>query len=149
MRQGPPSVDRQAMTLYFAQQRDVVAAYLFGSVARGQAGHLSDVDIAILLDSDLGSEESVERQLQLMVELDDFVDREVQVTILNRAAPLLAYRVIRDGILLHEQSRPERVAFKVRTMKVYFDVKSLLDFHSQALLKQIREVGLSGRKKPH
>ncbi|MBE9513425.1 MAG: nucleotidyltransferase domain-containing protein [Chloroflexi bacterium] len=145
MKQGTPSVDMPAITLYLIQQGDVIAAYLFGSVARDQASHLSDVDIAVLLDPDLGLEESVERQLQLMVALDDFADREVQVTVLNRASSLLAYQVVRDGILLYERNRLDRIAFEVRAMKIYFDVKPLLDFHSQALLKRIREVGLDGR----
>ena len=132
---------------YFAQHTDVVAAYLFGSVARGQANNLSDVDIAVLLKPDLNPEACVERQLQLMVALDDVADREVQVTILNRTPPLLAYQVVRDGLLLYERNRLERIAFEVRTMKLYFDVKPMLDFYSRTLLKQIREVGLGGRAK--
>lgn len=134
---------------FLAQQGDVVAAYLFGSVARHQATDLSDVDIAVLLAPELNPEASVERQLQLMVALDDFADREVEVTVLNRASPLLAYQVIRDGFLLYERNRLERVAFEVYAMKVYFDVKPMLDFHSHVLMKQIREVGLGGRARHH
>jgi uncharacterized protein len=137
------------MAAYLAQQADVVVAYLFGSVARGQANSRSDVDLAVLLDPNLGSEACLERQLQLMVALDDFADREVQVTLLNRASPLLAYQVIRDGFLLYERNQAGRVAFEVHTMKVYFDVKPMLDFHSQVLMKQIREAGLGGRARRH
>ena len=132
---------------YLARQTDIVAAYLFGSVARGQTHALSDVDIAVLLDPDIDRQTSVERQLELMVMLDDIADREVQVTLLNRAPPLLAYQVIRDGILLYERSRHERIAFEVRTMKVYFDFKPRLEFFNQTLLKRIQEVGLGGRAK--
>ncbi|UCC86996.1 MAG: nucleotidyltransferase domain-containing protein [Anaerolineales bacterium] len=149
MRQGTPSIDVDALAAYLTQQGDVAAAYLFGSVARGQAGHLSDVDIGVLLDPELGLEESVERQLELMVALDDFADREVQVTLLNNAPPMLAYQVVRDGLLLYERNRLERIAFEVHSMKVYFDTKPLLDFHSRALLEQIREVGLYGRARRH
>ncbi len=42
-------VDLDGMTAYLARQPDVDAAYLYGSVARGQANVLSDVDIAVLL----------------------------------------------------------------------------------------------------
>jgi predicted nucleotidyltransferase len=145
MSKAKPHIDLDTMTAYFAEQSDVVVAYLFGSVARNQASHLSDIDIAVLLDAGLAPEASVERQLQLMVALDDFTDREVQVTILNRAPPLLAYQVLKDGIPLYERSRSERVAFEVRAMKIYFDVKPMLEFHSQILLRQIQEVGLGRR----
>ncbi len=83
-------IDIEAMAAYFAGKSDVVAAYLFGSAARGQADRLSDVDIAVLLDARLGAEESVERQLCIMGDLEDYASREVQVVVLNRAAPLLA-----------------------------------------------------------
>lgn len=140
-------VDAEAVAAYLADQPDIVAAYLFGSVARGRADKLSDVDIALLFDERLGVEEGVERQLILVSELAGYADREVQVVVLNRAAPLLAYQVVRHGILLYERSRAERIAFEVRTRKVYFDLRPWLDFHSQALLRDITEVGLRGRRK--
>jgi len=35
---------------YFKNKKEVVAIYLFGSYAAGKEGHLSDIDIGILLD---------------------------------------------------------------------------------------------------
>ena len=84
------SLDQQGIAAYLAEQTDVVVDYLFGSVARGQATPRSDVDIAVLLDLELDAQAIVERQLALMGTLGMFTDREVQVTILNRATPLLA-----------------------------------------------------------
>jgi predicted nucleotidyltransferase len=149
MNQEIAGLNVQAVVDYLAQQPEVVAAALFGSVARNQANNLSDVDIAVLLDPDLELETSIERQLELMVALDEFAAPEVQVTLLNRAAPMLAYQAIRHRMLLYERDRFERVAFEVRTMKRYFDVKPRLAFHNRALFKQIREVGLGGRAKRH
>ena len=48
-----PRVDLAAIGTYFARQPGVVVAYLFGSITRGQANGLSDVDVAVLLDSNL------------------------------------------------------------------------------------------------
>jgi predicted nucleotidyltransferase len=136
-----------AIADYLARQRDVAVAYLFGSVAREQAGPMSDIDIAILLEPDLDAEALLERQIQLMVALDDFADREVQVVILNRASPMLAHQVIRDGILLYERTPEDHVAFEVRTMKTYFDIKPMLESLTQAFLKRTREVGLGKRER--
>jgi predicted nucleotidyltransferase len=140
-------INTEGIAAFFAGQADVVAAYLFGSAARGQADRLSDVDIAVLLDARLGAEESVERQLRIMGDLEAYANREVQVVVLNRAAPLLAYQAVRHGSLLYERSRAERIDFEVLTRRVYFDEKYWLDFHSQSLLRDIKEVGLSGRRK--
>jgi len=136
-------VERAAVCL--AGQPEVVLAYLFGSVARGEADRLSDVDVAVLLDESLGPEDRVDRQLRLMAALSDFSARETQVVLLNNASPLLAYRVVTEGILLHERSRTERIAFEVKARRVYFDWRPWEEYHTRALLTDIREVGLSGR----
>jgi predicted nucleotidyltransferase len=41
-----PGVNLPALSAVLARQGDVVAAYLFGSLARRQVGPLSDIDIA-------------------------------------------------------------------------------------------------------
>lgn len=147
MSDDTPRVDLDGIAAYLAQQPDVIAAYLFGSTVRGQAGPMSDVDIAVFLDSPGDSETALERQLQLMIDMDQFADREVQVVILNRAGPILAYQVIRDGQLLFERDRAKRVAFEVRAMKLYFDLQPMLVEQNRALLARIREVGLGkGRR---
>jgi hypothetical protein len=137
-----PGIDRNSMATYLAQQPSIVVAYVFGSVARGDATHLSDVDIGILLEPGIDAQGSIERQLDLMVALDTFASQEVQVTILNRAPPILTYQVIREGVLLYERDRAERVAFEVKAMKIYFDLKPMIAFHRQALIERIREEGL-------
>ena len=130
-----------------ANQPDVLAAYLFGSVARQQSNTLSDIDIAVLLRPGLNAEAMLERQLALVGALEDAIKREVQVVILNSAPPLLAYQVIREGVLLCEQDRLARIAFAVRTMKLYFDIQPRLEFHNQVTFRQIREVGLGCRRR--
>jgi len=51
-------MDERLLSLreYLASQPDVVAAYVFGSVAQGRARPQSDVDIAVLLTADLDEE---------------------------------------------------------------------------------------------
>ena len=131
--------DLNAISTYFAGRPEVVVAYLFGSVARGPANALSDVNIAVLLDAGIDERTSVEVQLQFMIDLDDYAHRDVQVTILNRAPPLLACQVIRYGKLLHERSRGERIDFEVRARKIYFDVKPMLEFFNQVAIQRIKE----------
>lgn len=123
----------QPFAEYFGRQPDVVVAYLFGSVARGQATPLSDVDIAVLLDPTAEPEAVLDRQITLLTELTQLAELEVQLTLLNDVPPLLAYEVIREGILLHQRSGAERVAFQVKAMKEYFDVQPMLAFYNDVL----------------
>jgi len=149
MENKAPKINLEAIKTYLAQQPDIVVAYLFGSVARDQANYQSDVDIGILLDPDLSERESVERQIDLTMALQDFSDREVQVSILNRVPPVLAFQVISEGIRLYERDQLERIQFQVLVMKRYTDVKPMIDFFNKILMDRISEVGLGRQKRDH
>ncbi|MEA3338488.1 MAG: nucleotidyltransferase domain-containing protein [Chloroflexota bacterium] len=82
-----PALDENGLAAFLATQPDVIAAYLFGSLAEGRATSHSDVDTAILF-ADASDPLAVgDRQLQLMDELERFTDREADVVILNTAPP--------------------------------------------------------------
>ena len=108
-----------------AGRRDVVAAYLFGSVARDTATATSDVDVAILLAADpprtidglhLGLEGELERALGV----------PVQLIVLNRAPCDLVHRVLRDGVLLLDRDPGTRIRFEVDARNRYFDLQPFL-----------------------
>lgn len=149
VRQDTPQVALSNLAAYLAEQEDVAAAYLFGSLAVGRANRLSDVDVAVLLAAGLAAEAAVERQLELSVALNAFANCEVQVTLLNIASPQLAYQVVRDGRLLVQRDPQARIAFEVRAMKQYFDLQPMLAAYDQALARRIQEVGLGTRRRRH
>ena len=112
---------------YFAQAGgDVVAAYLFGSEARGTAAAHSDVDVAILRGS-RPAPTLLAQPYALADELGGLLGRRVDVVVLDSAPPDLVHRVLRDGILVHERDRAARVRFEVAARNAYFDLKPFLD----------------------
>jgi len=136
-----------AITGILRRQADVVAAYLFGSQARGTASVKSDVDVAVLFEQGLDEQTMLERQLAILMALTDLVDPEVQVSVLNRASPFFTFQVLKDGRRLYERDKAERVEFEVRAYKTYFDFQPILEYQNKMLLKRIKETGL-GRKNP-
>ncbi len=77
---------------------EVLEAYLFGSLARGEAGEMSDVDVAVFLDERRSVAERGRLLLELTAELMSRLERnDVDVVALNDAPPLLYHRVLRDG----------------------------------------------------
>ncbi|MEX0569616.1 MAG: nucleotidyltransferase domain-containing protein [Candidatus Njordarchaeota archaeon] len=73
---------------------DIIFAYLYGSLAKGNYHKFSDVDVAVYL-----KRPSAKVYLDILgsIEIDGV---EVDLKILNDAPPIFRYRVIKDGILL-------------------------------------------------
>jgi predicted nucleotidyltransferase len=143
----PPQLDEAGLVAFLATQEDIVAAYLFGSLAQGRATPRSDIDIAVLLGRapDPLSDEP-DRQFQLMDDCRRFADREVDVVILNSAPPVLKDQVLRHGRRVFERDRAVRVEFEVRAGREYEDLKPMFDFFMRALIAELKEMGLGERR---
>lgn len=110
---------------FFRSQPSVRAAYLYGSVARGDAGPESDVDVAVLLPE--VAPPAIQREAsRIEDELDRLLGRTVQVVALNLAPVDLVHRVLRDSLLLAESDRSTRIRFEVRARNEYFDLLPFL-----------------------
>jgi predicted nucleotidyltransferase len=110
---------------------ELVCAYLFGSLARGEAKSGSDVDVAVLFHAEppatldgLG--------LTLTAHIEAATGRRADIVVLNRASPDLIHRVLRDGILLLETDRTARIHFEVKARAAYFDVLPYLQEYRRA-----------------
>jgi predicted nucleotidyltransferase len=84
---------------FFRREESVVVAYLFGSVAKGAAGRLSDVDVAVVFSK--GYDLTLDYRLYLMGELAEIIGRETDVVVLNEVPPLLRYEVIKRWKILY------------------------------------------------
>jgi predicted nucleotidyltransferase len=121
-------------------------AYLFGSRARGDAGPLSDVDIAVLAPEDMPDEDQVSLQLRLMTRLMRALRRDdIEVIILNRAPILLQHRVIRVGKVLFCRDELLRSRYEARVLVRYFDSRHLANLYNEGLMKRIATEGLGAR----
>ena len=137
----------EALVAYLAAQPDVLAAYLFGSYARGDARPDSDVDLAVLL-STTDEMERFERRLELIGAVGEVLGRRsADLVVLNDSPPLLTHQVLTHGRLIAERDRMARVEFEVRAGKIYADLLPMYEYFSRDLFQKIREVGLSERRR--
>ena len=131
------------LTEYFSSKDSVILAYLFGSTVRGDAGRLSDVDIGILVDENLSKKDRFDLELKLMGEIAVLINKnKIDLIVLNEAPLLLAYNIIKDGIIL-KSSETERVRFETKILSMYLDEKYYIKRHTEETLKMIAEVGFS------
>ena len=134
--------DLAVVVEYLAGRGDILAAYLFGSAAEGVAHRWSDLDIALLLPSELGAQQRLDIRLEVMAALERLCRRPVDVVVLNEAPLLLRFQVLKHGRLLVDRDAVRRSLFAARTMSMYYDARRYLEYHWDHLVRRIQEEGL-------
>ena len=82
-----------------ASKAEVLEAYLFGSVARGDNQAHSDVDVAVYVQPQAWQKPGFGIGAEIGADLQVALKRsDVDVVVLNEAPPLLYHRVLRDGL---------------------------------------------------
>lgn len=102
---------------------EVAAAWLFGSVARGQARRDSDIDIAVLLRDrslTLASSHRLVRTLAARLERAA-PGRPVDLVLLAAQSPIFVHRVLTDGRLVLDADVERRIDFESNASSRYFD----------------------------
>jgi predicted nucleotidyltransferase len=103
----------------------IVAVYLYGSRARGDARRDSDVDVALLYAvTPPRTFESL--PLDIEGELERRLGLPVQAIVLNHAPPDLVHRVFRDGRLILDRDRAQRIRFEVKLRSEFLDLQPVL-----------------------
>jgi predicted nucleotidyltransferase len=118
-------IEARLRAFFDADAADVVAVYLFGSVARGTAGAQCDVDVGVLLAHD--PPPTLDGLLlRLEARREQALGAPVQVVVMNTAPPDLVHRILRDGRLIVDRDRSARIRYEVRARNAFFDLQPFL-----------------------
>jgi uncharacterized protein YutE (UPF0331/DUF86 family)/predicted nucleotidyltransferase len=131
--------EKQSQLNQLFTQNPVNAAYLAGSLSgRTSFGHLTDVDIAILLMDQIKSDQFLDYQLYFFSELAKRLESEsIDVVILNQASLLLKLQVIKYGQILFSRDEKQRVSFETKAVMDYLDFKKFDEIQNQALSRRL------------
>jgi len=123
---------------YLAQQPDVAAAYVFGSVARGRMWAQSDVDVAVIFTPEAGDKLArFDRRLELEMALGDLVHKTVQLVDFETAPVLLRYQIRKYGKVIVDKDPPRRVVLEAAAIGEYLDFQPVRQFCTAAKLKRL------------
>lgn len=128
-----------------AAKPEILFAYLFGSVAKGTSGKVSDVDVAVFFDPTVELQEAGFGYLSALTEeLSALLRIRVDVVILNRAKIVLRYQVLKNGLLIHAKSYEARRTFHELTVREYLDFKPALQVQREYMLKRLQNGTFGG-----
>ncbi|MCL6610925.1 MAG: nucleotidyltransferase domain-containing protein [Peptococcaceae bacterium] len=121
---------------YLAAQKDVAAAYLFGSHGTLQEHGFSDIDLGLVyypgMEPDFRRELALEAKLSMILGTDN-----LDLVNLNRASLQLRYRAVAEGTLLFEGGPDTLSDFLEQTYRLYgdyqIDLKAFYDEYRLAL----------------
>ncbi len=128
----------EQLKAHFARSPDrLIAAYLFGSVARGQHRTASDVDVGIV-EGRRGplTLAGVDRVARLADELTRLLGKEVDVVPLDAAPPDFLHRVLVDRVLLLDGDHEQRIEFEIRARNEYFDIAPHLEQYRRTVISR-------------
>jgi predicted nucleotidyltransferase len=118
--------------------RDVIALYAFGSLARGLLKPLSDLDIAILISNHIRGKLRFEKHLQILSALNGlFHTDEIDLVLLNDAPLRFSHSILRDGKLLFCRDFKVLINFAENVRKSYLDFRYYRNRFDEEFLKGI------------
>jgi hypothetical protein len=127
-----------AVTAKISADEDVVAFYIFGSLARGNLKPLSDLDFGILLSRSLDRKQRFDKHLDLVgIFTETLKTDEVDLVILNDAPLRFARQILSTGKLFFCRDQNQLVDFIEETNKRYLEFKPALEQFDQAFLEGI------------
>ncbi|MFQ6065543.1 MAG: nucleotidyltransferase domain-containing protein [Candidatus Bathyarchaeia archaeon] len=133
----------EELRVFMESQEHVRVAYLFGSYARGETGPLSDFDIAVLLDRELGKQETFDLRLRLINAISSILKtNKFDLVVMNNAPLLLNFNIIREGKVLNSKDETERVIFETQILSRYLDRRYYDEKHVEMGIKRIAEKGI-------
>lgn len=134
-----PTLERvsEALHAFLSARDDVEAAWVFGSVARGAAGPMSDVDVAVLPSERLDADARWRLRQDLMARLPRALRvHEVDVAVLPDVSVTLAHRALVLGV------RVDGI-YSVRASEA--EMRAMRDYHDFAPVRAALSARLSGR----
>jgi uncharacterized protein len=120
----------------------VIAGYLFGSCHTGSMTPLSDIDIAILFDEKLCSEEIENMENEIYAKLIEALGTdEVDLIVLNRAPLSVRFGVLKDKEIIYFSDKGKVVDFQCDVVSEYLDFKPIRDGINKEFLSMMKGKG--------
>ena len=119
----------------FRKYPEIQAVYLFGSVASGNVHQESDIDLAIIPDT----EKLREKKLTILTDLAREGFSNVDLIFIGKEDVVLQYEAIRQNILVYKTPSFDRGSTYSKIVRQYLDLFPYLEVQRQAYKQRIMD----------
>ena len=113
---------------HIVNDRDIIAFFVFGSAVNGRLKPLSDIDLAVLLNTEMNKAQLFNKGLDLRSTIAEVLKtEEFDLVNLNLAPARFAHNIITDGRLLFCNNNPVLADFIEKNTREYLDFKYYRD----------------------
>lgn len=129
-----PDASDESLAAVLERFNEIRFAVIFGSAAAEKMMPISDIDIGIYTEPEVG----LLRLGQIIYELEGLTERRIDLVELNgltRKKPKLAYNITACHRVLVNKDLQLYIKFKAESYRFYFDIKPMLD-RTSAIIKQ-------------
>jgi len=105
---------------------NVIAIYLFGSHAKGEATPLSDIDIAVILENPTPESEA---------DIGSLSSQEIDVVLFHRLPLHIRYEVFKYGREIFVRDEEKLLEIKLKVIREYLDTVRMYKMISSEVLR--------------
>lgn len=113
------------------KHKEILVAYLYGSMVKGYEGKGSDIDVGLLLKEDFEAEALYPARIAGEIKEKCSFSQEVDVRILNKRPYRFLHQVIRDGEVILCTDEREKVRFETSVIDRYIDFKPFYEQYDE------------------
>jgi len=114
----PDDVALGAVLEELRAKESVIAIILFGSVARGEARPISDIDLCLITKKEITEPEQID--------LLSYGSEKIDISLFRDLPPTIRFRVIKEGKTLFCRDHLAHHRIKVDTVREYLDTAPLI-----------------------
>ena len=129
----------QKLSSALESEPDIAFAYLFGSVAKGRSGPLSDIDVAVYFHPAGDARSRFDRRIKLMSKLGRALQRnEVDIVPLQDAPLDLAFEILAYGKVIFSKADGQKADFIFETLRRYHDEAHRRKFEWEVMREELK-----------
>lgn len=123
-----------------SQKSEVMALFVFGSAVEGELRPMSDIDLAILLNSEINRRELFDKELEVRALIAEFLETEsFDLVNMNLAPARFAHNILAEGKLIYYRDKTQIVDFYEDNIRKYLDFKYYRDDYDKTFRELLTE----------